>query len=241
MKRAARLILAALLATGTALHGAAPANVRVTGSVTQAGSGGSVRFAQVRIEGAALAGRENNQIIQKVGTDGRYRLDVPPGAYELWASAPDHEEILRRVDLKAGEALTADFALPALQPSPYRVETVALPRQMVGELSGVAFTPGGTLVVHINETPVKCPVAPLEFAFFADDFLRRRGVRVGVGRQEPRDGELAPLGVCPGRLERLADRQQEVPPLAASSELARRVSGAEPDLLAVAERRLLGR
>ena len=72
---------------------------------------------------------------------------MPPGAYELWASAPDHEEILRRVELKAGEALTADFALPALQPSPYRVESVALPRQMVGELSGVAFTPGGTLVV----------------------------------------------------------------------------------------------
>ncbi len=37
--------------------------------------------------------------------------------------------------------------------------------------------PGGTLVVHINETPIKCPVAPLEFAFFADDCLRRRGRR----------------------------------------------------------------
>ncbi len=36
---------------------------------------------------------------------------------------------------------------------------------------------GGTLVVHINETPIKCPVAPLEFTFFADDFLRRRGKR----------------------------------------------------------------
>ena len=37
--------------------------------------------------------------------------------------------------------------------------------------------PGGTLVVHINETPIKCPVAPLEFAFFADDCLRRHGRR----------------------------------------------------------------
>jgi len=37
--------------------------------------------------------------------------------------------------------------------------------------------PGGTLVVHINETPIKCPVAPLEFAFFADDCLRRHGKR----------------------------------------------------------------
>jgi sulfide:quinone oxidoreductase len=36
---------------------------------------------------------------------------------------------------------------------------------------------GGTLVVHINETPIKCPVAPLEFTFFADDCLRRHGKR----------------------------------------------------------------
>ena len=28
--------------------------------------------------------------------------------------------------------------------------------------------PGGRLVIHVNETPIKCPVAPLEFAFFCD-------------------------------------------------------------------------
>ncbi len=37
--------------------------------------------------------------------------------------------------------------------------------------------PGGTLVVHVNETPIKCPVAPLEFAFFCDACLRRHGKR----------------------------------------------------------------
>jgi sulfide:quinone oxidoreductase len=36
---------------------------------------------------------------------------------------------------------------------------------------------GGRLVVHITDTPIKCPVAPLEFAFLADDFFRRRGIR----------------------------------------------------------------
>ena len=36
---------------------------------------------------------------------------------------------------------------------------------------------GGTLVVHVNETPIKCPVAPLEFAFFCDACLRRHGKR----------------------------------------------------------------
>ncbi|WP_298460780.1 NAD(P)/FAD-dependent oxidoreductase [uncultured Cellulomonas sp.] len=40
----------------------------------------------------------------------------------------------------------------------------------------VAF-PGGRLVVHIVETPIKCPVAPLEFTFLVDDWLRRRGLR----------------------------------------------------------------
>ncbi|MBM2616332.1 NAD(P)/FAD-dependent oxidoreductase [Actinoplanes sp. LDG1-06] len=36
---------------------------------------------------------------------------------------------------------------------------------------------GGRLVVHITEMPIKCPVAPLEFAFLADEFLRGRGIR----------------------------------------------------------------
>ena len=36
---------------------------------------------------------------------------------------------------------------------------------------------GGRFVVHISELPIKCPVAPLEFAFLADDFFRGAGIR----------------------------------------------------------------
>lgn len=36
---------------------------------------------------------------------------------------------------------------------------------------------GGRVVVHVNEMPVKCPVAPLEFTFLADSFFRERGIR----------------------------------------------------------------
>jgi sulfide:quinone oxidoreductase len=36
---------------------------------------------------------------------------------------------------------------------------------------------GGRLVVHIVDMPIKCPVAPLEFAFLADAYFRRRGMR----------------------------------------------------------------
>jgi sulfide:quinone oxidoreductase len=36
---------------------------------------------------------------------------------------------------------------------------------------------GGRLVVHITDMPIKCPVAPLEFVFLADDHFRRGGIR----------------------------------------------------------------
>ncbi len=36
---------------------------------------------------------------------------------------------------------------------------------------------GGRLVVHINEMPIKCPVAPLEFSFLADEFFHKRSLR----------------------------------------------------------------
>jgi sulfide:quinone oxidoreductase len=37
--------------------------------------------------------------------------------------------------------------------------------------------PGGRLVVHLTELPIKCPVAPLEFAFLADSHFRALGMR----------------------------------------------------------------
>lgn len=36
---------------------------------------------------------------------------------------------------------------------------------------------GGKLVVHITEMPIKCPVAPLEFAFLADSFFKDKKMR----------------------------------------------------------------
>lgn len=39
---------------------------------------------------------------------------------------------------------------------------------------------GGRLVINIVEMPIKCPVAPLEFAFLADAFFKEKGVRSGV-------------------------------------------------------------
>jgi sulfide:quinone oxidoreductase len=54
-------------------------------------------------------------------------------------------------------------------------------------LSG--FT-GGRLVVHITEMPIKCPVAPLEFAFLADAYFADREMRdqVEIVYVTPLDG-----------------------------------------------------
>ncbi len=49
---------------------------------------------------------------------------------------------------------------------------------------------GGRLVVHITEMPIKCPVAPLEFAFLAEAHFRERGIRdqVEITYVTPLDG-----------------------------------------------------
>jgi sulfide:quinone oxidoreductase len=36
---------------------------------------------------------------------------------------------------------------------------------------------GGKLVINIAEMPIKCPVAPLEFAFLADSYFTEKGIR----------------------------------------------------------------
>jgi sulfide:quinone oxidoreductase len=39
---------------------------------------------------------------------------------------------------------------------------------------------GGKMLVHITEMPIKCPVAPLEFAFLADSFFKDKKMREKV-------------------------------------------------------------
>ncbi len=49
---------------------------------------------------------------------------------------------------------------------------------------------GGKLVIHITEMPIKCPVAPLEFAFLADSYFKNEGIRdkVDITYVTPLDG-----------------------------------------------------
>lgn len=54
----------------------------------------------------------------------------------------------------------------------------------------LADWPGGKLVINIVEMPIKCPVAPLEFAFLADSFFKDKDMRdkVEITYVTPLDG-----------------------------------------------------
>jgi sulfide:quinone oxidoreductase len=49
-----------------------------------------------------------------------------------------------------------------------------------GLAAALAQFRGGRLVVNLVDMPIKCPVAPLEFAFLADWYLHDRGIREDV-------------------------------------------------------------
>src|SRR5262249_62183417 len=36
---------------------------------------------------------------------------------------------------------------------------------------------GGRIAINVVDMPIKCPVAPIEFAFLADWYFRQRGIR----------------------------------------------------------------
>lgn len=68
---------------------------------------------------------------------------------------------------------------------------------------------GGHLVVHISEMPIKCPVAPLEFAFLADAYFRERGMRdkVEISFVTPMDGAFT-KPVATAKLQHLMDEKE---------------------------------
>ncbi len=96
-----------------------------------------------------------------------------------------------RVDLENGVTLEYDYVVVATGTSPRPDQTPGMLgsewRRSVFDfytLDGAAALrqaltgfDHGRLVVHVTEMPIKCPVAPLEFAFLAEASLRARGLR----------------------------------------------------------------
>lgn len=97
------------------------------------------------------------------------------------------------VHLDDGRTLDYDYLIIATGTSPRPEETPGM-AEGLGDNVHEFFTyggsmalaaklaewPGGRLVVHVTEMPIKCPVAPLEFAFLADAFFTERGIRDNV-------------------------------------------------------------
>ena len=97
----------------------------------------------------------------------------------------------RRVELEQGEPLSYDFLVIAsgteIRPDMidgmlgdgwhqnvfdfYTLEGAKALQEALAKFEG------GRLVVNVVEMPIKCPVAPLEFAFLADWYLTKRGIR----------------------------------------------------------------
>ena len=72
----------------------------------------------------------------------------------------------------------------------------------------LARWPGGRLVVHVTEMPIKCPVAPLEFVFLADAFFEERRIRdqVRITYVTPLEGAFT-KPVASHRLGRMLDER----------------------------------
>jgi sulfide:quinone oxidoreductase len=126
---------------------------------------------------------------------------VRPRHRQLRAGIEFHERAVeaaslaeQRVELDDGTSLPYDLLVVAtgaeLQPQEtdgllgagwmehiftfYTVEGAAALREALERFSA------GRLVVNLVDMPIKCPVAPLEFAFLADGYFRERGVRKDV-------------------------------------------------------------
>lgn len=102
------------------------------------------------------------------------------------------EADINKVILKNSEEIEYDYLIVATGTTPRPDQTPGLDDPAIWYRSAFDFYtlegsvalqkalenfPGGKMVVHITELPLKCPVAPLEFAFLADSYFKKRGIR----------------------------------------------------------------
>jgi len=119
------------------------------------------------------------------------RRFVGKGVNYIEATIDKVEAEANQVLLKNGETLPYDALIVATGTSPCPEETEGMTGPDWRDKAHDFYTiegakalkgaldkwQGGRLVIHICEMPIKCPVAPLEFAFLADSWLRKKGLR----------------------------------------------------------------
>ena len=117
---------------------------------------------------------------------------IPAGVERVCAEVDRVDAEANTVLLTDGHTLPYDFLIIATGTSPRPDQTPGMGDEAVWRDSVHEFYtfegamalrekletwPGGRLVVHITEMPIKCPVAPLEFTFLADAFFEEKGMR----------------------------------------------------------------
>ena len=116
---------------------------------------------------------------------------IPPAATLVVGEIDVIEAESNRVRLKTGMELPYDFLIIATGSRISPADTEGLLGEGWQETAFDFYTPegslklaeklrgwkGGRLVINLVEMPVKCPVAPLEFAFLADWYFATQGMR----------------------------------------------------------------
>jgi len=119
------------------------------------------------------------------------RKYVGQGVEYLEATIDRIEADSNQVHLQSGDILAYDVLIVATGTAPVPEETEGMTgadwRHRAHEFytfegakalaKSLKDWQGGRLVMHICEMPIKCPVAPLEFVFLADAWLRGNGLR----------------------------------------------------------------
>jgi len=125
----------------------ADAVCHVSGRLLNEATGKPVTGERVIISGAALARHEDSAMILSSDPGGEFDFQVPPGTYEVETGSGSFQGAHWHLDVAAGSRASHDFELkPTPASRAYVTQDVKLPRQMVPEVSGIAFTPGGSLV-----------------------------------------------------------------------------------------------
>ena len=116
----------------------------------------------------------------------------PVGITYIQAEIQQVDPLTNKVHLANGETLDYDQLVIATGTTPRPDQTSGMDDPAIWRKSVFDFYTlegskalksaldkfeGGRIVVHISEMPIKCPVAPLEFAFLADAYFTERKMR----------------------------------------------------------------
>jgi sulfide:quinone oxidoreductase len=129
----------------------------------------------------------------------------------------------RRIDLANGSPLHYDLLVIATGSHIHPEETEGMAGPGWGETIHDFYTlegalrlrsalekfRGGRVVIDVVEMPIKCPVAPMEFLFLADEYFLRRGLRkdVELVYATPLDGAFT-KPACSRQLSYLLERKE---------------------------------